>query len=632
MQLKLLSPTTINRIAAGEVIERPASVVKELVENSIDAGATEIDIIVHNGGRNLVSVADNGKGMTKDELKLCLQRHATSKLSDDDLFDIAFLGFRGEAIPSIGSVSRMTITSRKQNADEGWSVFVNGGEESDPIPASIVRGTKIEVRDLFFATPARLKFLKTERTENIYISEVVNKLAMAYPHVGFNLQNEKRTLLKTQKCADGNSESLLKRLSDILGRDFEQNSIKIDAEREGLRLKGYIGLPTYNKGSAASQFVFVNNRPVKDKVLIGAIRAAYQDFLARDRYPVVALSLDIDNEEVDVNVHPTKAEVRFRDAGMVRGLIVASLKNALSGAGHRASTTVSSAALGAFKPQGSGSNVSSFPRPSYSDIQTQFAPILPKEPAENNLSDKEVTEFKSAKITADRYQPQPQISSENLFKSDEEVLSVKPQEMPSDLQYVQPNNYPLGLARCQLHKTYIVSQTDKSIVIVDQHAAHERLVYENMKLDLAKEGVKTQRLLIPEIVEISELEVESLLRKQEELAKLGLVIEKFSEKSVIVRETPALLGEVDAQGLVKSLVNDIAEYDEILSANEALEHVCGTMACHGSVRSGRILNVSEMNSILRQMEQTPYSGQCNHGRPTYVELSLHEVEKLFGRK
>jgi DNA mismatch repair protein MutL len=613
MKLHILSPTTINRIAAGEVIERPASAVKELVENAIDAGASKIEVVVNNGGRNLISVSDDGKGMDAAELELCVERHATSKLSDDDLFDINFLGFRGEALPSIGSVSRMTITSRKAGSIDAWALKIDGGEKSEVHPAQLNRGTKIEVRDLFFATPVRLKFLKTEGTETSYIQDVINKLAMAYPHVAFTLKNEKKTLINTS------SNDLQARLGDILGKDFKENSIQLQLEREGMKLSGYIGLPTFNKGTAASQYIFVNKRPVKDKFLMGVIRAAYQDFLARERYPVVALFLEIANGEVDVNVHPTKAEVRFRDAQHIRGLIMSGLKAALSTAGHRASTTVAKEAITAFKPE---AKIAYFPRQEFSEITKNFPDYFP--PVENKLEDKETASF--------RHPTFMQNAQEKLFEQAEEVLAMRPQELEISNENERGVAYKLGFARCQLHDTYIVAQTQNGIVIVDQHAAHERLVYERLKESLAKTGVKTQSLLIPEVVDLSAIEIDRLMEQQPALQKLGLVFEKFGDHSVIVRETPAMLGLMDVQGLIKNLANDLEEFGEILSIQENLEHVAGTMACHGSVRAGRKLNVAEMNNILREMEATPYSGQCNHGRPTYVELKLHDVEKLFGRR
>ncbi|PIR37769.1 MAG: DNA mismatch repair endonuclease MutL [Alphaproteobacteria bacterium CG11_big_fil_rev_8_21_14_0_20_39_49] len=620
MKLHILSPTTINRIAAGEVIERPASVVKELVENAIDAGSTQIDVVINNGGRNLVSVADNGKGMTADELDLCLERHATSKLSDDDLFDINFLGFRGEALPSIGSVSRMTITSRHEGENDAWAIKVDGGEKSEVFPAQISKGTKIEVRDLFFATPARLKFLKTEKTETIYIQEVITKLAMANPHVGFTLKNEKKELINTSKGG-----KLNERLNDLISRDFDANSIEVDTAREGIRLHGHVCLPTYSKGTASSQYIFVNNRPVKDKLLLGSIRAAYQDFLARDRYPVVALFFELANGEVDVNVHPTKAEVRFRDNGLVRGLIVSTLKNALSTAGHRASSTVSAHALSAFKPSSESQNagrIAAFPRPSYSDVNRNFGAYFPNKEGEVRPAlNEKIAEFRQPSVAVNAPQ-------EQLFNKEQQLVSVRQEQTEEGAV----NDNPLGVSRCQLHETYIVAQTKDGIVIVDQHAAHERLVYERMKEAMQGKCVASQRLLIPEVVELSPIEAMRVFEQKEALQKMGLIIDKFGDSAIVVRETPALLGEVDAQGLIKNLANDLEEHGEILNVQEGFEHVCGTMACHGSVRSGRRLNIHEMNAILRDMEKTPYSGQCNHGRPTYVELKLNDIEKLFGRR
>jgi DNA mismatch repair protein MutL len=625
MKLHILSPTTINRIAAGEVIERPASVVKELVENAIDAGSSKIDVVINNGGRNLVSVSDNGKGMNKEELDLCLVRHATSKLSDDDLFDINFLGFRGEALPSIGSVSRMTITSRKDGEEDVWAIKVDGGEKSEAFPAQISKGTRIEVRDLFFATPARLKFLKAERTETNYIQDVITKLAMANPHVGFSLKNEKKELINTSKGG-----ALGERLNDLISRDFDKNAIEIDTSREGIRLHGFVCLPTYSKGTSTSQYIFVNNRPVKDKLLLGAIRAAYQDFLARDRYPVVALFLELVNGEVDVNVHPTKAEVRFRDNGLVRGLMVSTLKNALSTAGHRASSTVSQQALSSFKPSPSAQDagkITSFPRPSYNDVNRNFAAYFPnKEEEVRPALNEKIAEFK-APSAANRPDRIPQ---EQLFTKEQSIESVRSEIIEESIE--SEYSYPLGMSRCQLHETYIVAQTKDGIVIVDQHAAHERLVYERMKQAMEGKGVASQRLLIPEVVELSPIEADRVFEQKPALEKMWLIIDKFGDSAIVVRETPALLGETDAQGLIKNLANDLEEHGEILNVQESFEHVCGTMACHGSVRSGRRLNTHEMNAILRDMEKTPYSGQCNHGRPTYVELKLNDIEKLFGRR
>lgn len=603
--IRKLDSTTINRIAAGEVIERPASVVKELVENAIDAGATQIDVMIHAGGRNLIAVTDNGKGIAKDDLPLAVERHATSKLPENDLFNIQSLGFRGEGLASIASVSRLILSSKQKGETEAWSLFVEGGALHPVQPTSMQEGTSVEVRDCFFATPARLKFLKTERTEMQYISDILKRLAMAHPKVGFTLKNEQKQLLYYPPTLDR-----LKRLDAVLGKEFAANTLELNSEREGITLSGYAGLPTFSRGTSKEQYLFVNNRPVRDKVLLGATRAAYQDFLARDRHPVVVLFIDMPTEELDVNVHPTKAEVRFRNEGTIRGLIIAALKHALADAGHRASTTVSQSALGAFTPsvapatspipvysgRPSGGSSYSAPRPSYT--QPGFAEATPA-----------------------AYQPPPMV----------DMPSVKVE--PESMQPVDDNqDYPMGLARCQLHENYIIAQTKDSIVIVDQHAVHERLVYERMKEAQAKAGVKTQGLLIPEIVELDAALRDPLLAQQESLAAMGLVFEAFGEQGVVVREIPAILGDINVQELVRDLADDTAEWGEALSLSEKLEHVCGTMACHGSVRSGRRLNVHEMNSLLRDMEQTPYSGQCNHGRPTYVELKLNDIEKLFGRR
>ena len=635
MPIHLLSPTTINRIAAGEVIERPASVVKELVENSVDAGSTRIEIIIQNGGRNLVSVADNGSGMNLEDLKMCVERHATSKLTDNAMFDINFLGFRGEALPSIGSVSRLTITTKCEGKDSAWSLAVNGGEKSDPVPASIAKGTKIEVRDLFYATPTRLKFLKTERTETIYIQDIVNRLAMAHPNVEFILKNGDKTILKTSALQGSFIDTSIKRLKEVLSKDFEENSVFVDINRENASLRGYAGLPTYNRGNSTSQYLFVNGRPVKDKVLLGAVRAAYQDYLARDRYPVVVLYLELNPGEVDVNVHPTKAEVRFHDSSMIRGLIAGGLKNALANAGHRASTTVAKQVVSAFSSEGREiSNIRSFnKRPEFSSIKNEFSAYIPPDVKENEPEAPQLSEkpAQAYALPSGRYLPANQ---EKLFEESTKSVRKYEEEEESKQDEVEPYraDYPLGLARCQLHETYIVAQTDDGIVIVDQHAAHERLVYEEMKKSIAKTGIKTQRLLIPEIIEIDGLAVTNLTARQKELAELGLVLEAFGENAVIVRETPAILGEVDVEGLIKQLAEDLSEFEESLSLKEKLEEVCGTIACHGSVRAGRILNQQEMNVILRNMEATAYSGQCNHGRPTYVKLNLADIEKLFGRR
>ncbi|MGY9003119.1 MAG: DNA mismatch repair endonuclease MutL [Rhodospirillales bacterium] len=598
MIIRMLPETVINRIAAGEVVERPASAVKELVENSIDAGASHIEITVRDGGQTLISVEDDGRGMTADEMALALQRHATSKLPNDDLLDIRSLGFRGEALPSIGAVSRLRITSRTKDSDSAWEILVQGGQVGEPQPAAHPVGTRIEVKDLFFATPARLKFLKAPRTELNHVTETLQRLAMAHPGISFSLSDGDRTIFKLSATQGELFQSRLDRLSAIMGREFADNSIPIDAEREGIRLTGFVGLPTLNRGNAAKQFMFVNGRPVRDKLFYGAVRGAYRDFLASDRYPLIALFLELDSEQVDVNVHPAKTEVRFRDQGIVRGLIVGSLKRALADAGHRASTTVASAALGAVQP-------GSFPTHSG---QGGYGHVLPQHISRG--MHETVTAFHSPLPNVDQGLAAPQI---------EQAIE-------------KITNYPLGVARGQVHETYVIAQTGDGLVIVDQHAAHERLVHERIKNALDGQGVHRQGMLIPEVVELDEASADRLIARADELAELGLVIEPFGTGAIVVRETPALLGETNVIGLIQDLADDLSEFDEAISLKDRLGDVCATMACHGSIRAGRRLNAQEMNALLREMEATPHSGQCSHGRPTYVELKLADIEKLFGRR
>jgi len=586
--LRRLPSTLVNQIAAGEVIERPASAVKELVENAIDAGARRIAVTLKEGGRTFLSVVDDGQGMTADELALAVERHCTSKLPNDDLTHIRTLGFRGEALPSIASVSRFTLTSRPPGADTAWSLAIDGGKRSEPRPAAHPPGTRVEVRDLFFATPARLKFLKEPRTESSHVADALRRLAMAHPEISFRLESEERALVDLPMAV-----SRLERLAAIMGRDFAANALAIDANREGLRLSGFAGLPTLNRPTAQHQFLFVNGRPVRDRLLAGAVRGAYQDFLARDRHPMVALFVEAPSELVDVNVHPAKTEVRFRDPGIVRGLIVGALRTALSAAGHRASTTVADAALGALRPH------------------TGYSSPLP------------LGNGQAATI------PRGLAEAAAQFMAPFAALSARVEAPESN---GDGPSYPLGVARAQLHETYIVAQTDQGVVIVDQHAAHERLLHEKLKHQLAADGVKRQALLLPEVVELGEDGARRLAQRANELAEMGLVLEPFGLGAVVVRETPALLGEADIQGLVRDLADELAEMGDHLALKEKVEEVCGTLACHTSVRAGRRLTVEEMNALLRQMEATPHSGQCNHGRPTYVELKLADIERLFGRR
>jgi DNA mismatch repair protein MutL len=613
MPIRRLPPETVNRIAAGEVVERPASAVKELVENAIDAGSGRIDIQIEQGGLTRILVSDDGSGLGREELSLAVERHATSKLAPDDagdwdLLHISTLGFRGEALPSIGSVARLTLTARTRGAGEAWAITVDGGLVGAPAPAAFAgdNGLRAEVRDLFYATPARLKFMKSERSEALAITEEVRRQAMAHEAVGFTLDIDGRRALRLMPEHPG-AEGRLKRLAAVLGREFEENALLLEQEREGVRLSGYAGLPTYSRGNAAHQYLFVNGRPVRDRLLQGALRAAYADFLARDRHPTAALFLDLDPRELDVNVHPAKAEVRFRDPGLVRGLIVGGLRHALAGAGHRASTTVATAALGGFRPEPQGSGFSwrpAGPGPAYRPGTP--SPAWFGEPRPN-------AELPGVAEPAARFEPVPTSEGQGGAAFD-------------------PVDQPLGAARAQVHETYILAQTRDGMIIVDQHAAHERLVYERMKTELESGQVARQALLLPEVVNLDPADAERVAARAPELAELGLVLEGFGPGAVLVRETPALLGECDAQGLVRDIADDLAENDAPLALKERIGEICGTMACHGSVRAGRRLTAAEMNALLRQMEATPHSGQCNHGRPTYVELKLADIERLFGRR
>jgi DNA mismatch repair protein MutL len=628
MPIRRLPPEAVNRIAAGEVIERPAAAVKELVENALDAGAKRIHVRIERGGLGLIGVEDDGAGIPREELPLAVERHATSKLAADaggdvDLLNIHTMGFRGEALPSIGAVARLSIVSRTIGSREAWSIAVEGGALSPvkpaPWAATSESGARVEVRDLFFATPARLKFMKSERAEAMAVSDVVKRLAMARPDVAFVLENEGRASLRLSGERDPENEGRRARLAALLGADFAPNCIALDQTRNDVRLTGFAGLPTFHRGTREHQHLFVNGRPVKDKLIVGAVRAAYQDLLARDRHPVAALFLELPPTHVDVNVHPAKTEVRFRDASLVRGLIVGALSHALAGAGHRAATTTAVSALDAVRPH--------------------FGPRQAELRAWGVAEQALAFDHFAPSGRVDAYPP---LQGEGVAAGDGwgPTLSPHPSSLRDDtlpatrggIGDADPEFFPLGAARAQLHETYIVAQTEDGIVIVDQHAAHERLVYERMKAMLANGGVRRQALLIPDVVDLDAHEAEALLARAEELAQLGLVIEPFGAGAVLVRETPALLGHVDAAGLLRDLADDIAELGEAHALKERLEAVCSSMACRGSVRAGRRLTAEEMNALLRQMEATPFSGQCNHGRPTYVELKLADIEKLFGRR
>lgn len=596
-RLRLLPPGTVNRIAAGEVVERPASAVKELVENAIDAGAKRIDVVASEGGRALIAVEDDGVGMAAGELELAVERHATSKLPDDDLVEIRQLGFRGEALPSLGAVGRLAIASRARGASEAWAIAVDAGKVSPVKPANQRAGTRVELRDLFYATPARLKFLKAERTEADQIAETIKRLAMARPDIAFALSDGTRTLLRYDASQGDLLDARRARLGQVMGKDFIANAVAIAAERDGVRLSGFAGLPTYNKRTSAEQYFFVNGRPVRDKLLFGALRGAYMDVLAHDRHPAVALFLDLAPSEVDVNVHPAKAEVRFRDNALVRGLVVSAIRHALAGAGHRASSTVGVDAASAFR---SGSvQPAGWPRPP--------APsALPRGLAE------EAAAYQAPIGFAQDLPPAARVAD--------------------SANGTDPSAFPLGVARGQLHDTYVVAETKDGLVIVDQHAAHERLTFERFKTALAAGGVPRQMLLMPEIVELDDAAAGRVLARAGELAELGLVVEDFGPGAIAVRETPALLGETEVQGLIRDLAEDLAETEQSIALKERLDHVVATMACHGSVRAGRKLDAREMNALLREMEATPNAGQCGHGRPTYIELRLADLERLFGRR
>jgi DNA mismatch repair protein MutL len=622
MKIRKLEPHLINQIAAGEVIERPASAVKELVENALDAEATTITVQLRDGGRSLIAVTDNGIGMDVGDLELAVERHATSKLPSSDLFNIQTLGFRGEALPSIGSVSRLHLTSRRKGTEEAWLLKVEGGEKKPPIPISHPHGTHIEVKDLFYATPARLKFLKTPSTELSHTVEILNRLAMGHHSVGFKLVADERVVFNYKAC-----DTLQMRLSQAIGTEFSQNALTLEMSRGDIHLKGFISLPTLNRSNGTHQYLFVNGRPVKDKLLQGAVRAAYQDFLASDRYPLLALFVDLPNEEVDVNVHPAKTEVRFRDSGLIRGTMVSALKQTLAGASHKTATTISAQALRALRPEPMHQPSLAAYRSRGTDHQSSShfsSPMNQYHPLDS------LHEAPSLELNDPPYLP-PHCHAE--FDSASMRSRVKPgmdSDVKNDTLETPMDVPPLGYAKAQVHGTYIIAQGVEGIVIVDQHAAHERLVYEKLKAEMGH--IARQPLLIPEVVELDEGALHRLKEVQQELKDFGLVIESFGEKAMLVREIPALLGEINLQGLLQDLGDEIEELGSPLSLKERLAEILATSACHNSVRAGRKLSLEEMNALLRQMEQTAHSGQCNHGRPTYVELKRADMEKLFGRR
>ncbi|OHV85519.1 DNA mismatch repair endonuclease MutL [Ensifer sp. LCM 4579] len=603
MAIQQLSETLINQIAAGEVIERPASAAKELIENALDAGATRIEIATAGGGKTLLRITDNGCGMAPDDLELAIRRHCTSKISDS-LTDIRTLGFRGEALPSIGSVARLSITTRAAGAREGAAITVTGGKAGPVRPSPANGGTVVEVRDLFFATPARLKFMKSEKAEAAAISEVVRRMAIAFPKVRFVLSGSDRSTLEFPATGDDR----LARMAQVLGKEFRDNAIEIDAEREEARLTGFAGVPTFNRGNSLQQYAFVNGRPVQDKLILSAIRAAYAETIPQGRYPIAVLSITLDPALVDVNVHPAKSDVRFRDPGLIRGLIIGAIREALAREGDRAATTGAHGLMRAFRPEAY--------RPEQQRAQAPWNPAAsPYRPMD---FDAPVRGFGEPPQAAFLEFAQPSARAETAAEAPVTNTGHEP-------------SFPLGAARAQIHQNYIVAQTGDGLVIVDQHAAHERLVFETMREALRSRPVPAQTLLIPEIVDLSEEDCDRLMAHAQEFLRLGLAIERFGPGAIAVRETPAMLGEMDAVGLVRQLADELAEWDTANGLAGRLEYLAATMACHGSVRAGRRLRTEEMNALLRQMEATPGSGQCNHGRPTYIELKLADIERLFGR-
>lgn len=593
--IRRLPETLVNRIAAGEVIERPAAVVKELVENALDAGARQIEVTLRDGGRSEIIVTDDGCGMDRANLLLAIERHATSKLHDDQLVKINTLGFRGEALPSIGAVARLTLISRPQKDDHAWSLSIHGGTREEPIPAARAPGTTIIVRDLFYATPARLKFLKSPRTENHQALDVLRRLALSHHDIGFSARIDDRMALRLAPTKD-----VQNRVFDVLGRDLVDNMIALDGQRDNIRIRGLAGLPTHHRPTANDQYLFVNNRPIRDRQILGALKAAYRDFLPHDRHPVVVLFLDLPAQEIDVNVHPAKTDIRFRDYQQVRGAIITLIQQSLASAGHRTSNMGGIRAINAFSAPLN-------PAPIYQDHSGWDTPPPPSEPAQQGFGD-----------AMNLWLP---VARNPVAAS---IAPTPPAEK-------NPQNFPLGAAVAQIHNTYIIAQTTDGLVVVDQHAAHERLIYEQIKAALDRDGVPAQNLLIPEVIELSPLAAGELVAAQDQLLRLGLALEAFGPSAVILRAVPVLLGKSDWQALVRDLADRLIEDGDAGFLTEKLYHVCATMACHGSIRAGRTMTIDEMNRLLRDMERTPGSGQCNHGRPTSVALSLSQIERLFGR-
>lgn len=619
MPIRVLPSNLVNQIAAGEVIERPASVIKELVENAIDAGADKIEVTLVGGGKNLITVSDNGKGISPEELPLAVERHATSKLPDNDLFNINFLGFRGEALPSIASVAKMTISSRQKGADSGWQISVNGGDKGEVKPAAVTYGTKIEVRDLFYTTPARLKFMKSDSSEAAQCVDMLQRIALANPQISFYLESDGKKKVALNACQGELFDRRQRRVADVMGGEFEENSVAIDAHNDFCKISGFIGVPTYNKANSLSEFLFVNNRPVRDKLILGAIKGAYQDMMTSGRYPACAVFIEVEPMYVDVNVHPTKAEVRFYDNGAIRGLLVGSIRHALSFGGQKSAETGGLEHLLERTIEGE---------------ETDLASLHAPQPSENYMLREPAAGFASTPFNHVHSfgggRTKSTVSTMSI-PALESKFSVRVAEEPAAETVAEVGE--LGLAKAQFHNTYIISQTEDSIVIIDQHAAHERITMERMKQSMSKhEQVPTQMLLLPEVVDLSLSEKENILEYAPQLSQLGLRLEEFGTSAVLVREIPALLGDTDVKKLVKDMAAEISEWGGEYALSDKIHHICATIACHGSVRAGRPLNIEEMNRLLRDMEKTEHSGQCNHGRPTYVKIKLADIEKLFERR
>ncbi len=612
MNIRVLPSNLINQIAAGEVIERPASVLKELVENAIDAGAHKIEVSLTGGGKNILTVTDNGDGMSPEELNLAVERHATSKLPDDDLFQINFLGFRGEALPSIGSVSHLSIISRQKGSPEGAKINVSGGIKSSVEPAAISIGTRIEVRDLFYTTPARLKFLKSDSAEAAQCTDMLQRIALANPNIAFYLYADGKKKLALNVSESELPQARRQRIAEVLGTEFNDNSVPITAQNDFCNISGFVSIPTYHKANSLSEFLFVNNRPVRDKLILGAIKGAYQDMMISGRYPVCVIFIRVNPRYVDVNVHPTKAEVRFYDNGAVRGLLVGAIRNALSAGGRHSAQTDNMEHL----------------------LQQMQEETQCLQELHNITTDFSVHDFTPTNHCLKFPLKQSGYSSHTSpleLPEFQHQHSVRVAEIPSTQTLEQVGE--LGLAKAQFHNTYIISQTEDSIIIVDQHAAHERITMERLKQNMAKhERVPAQLLLIPEVVDLSLLEKENILEYAKTLSSLGLSVEEFGPQAVLVREIPAILGDTDVKKLIKDLAAQISEWGTAYALTDKIHHICATIACHGSVRAGRALNIEEMNHLLRDMEHTEHSGQCNHGRPTYVKIKLIDIEKLFERR